>query len=188
MYNIKYGYKAMTYIVQSTEKNNAKASDYETKGLLYLMCDHEDADEMYYFVIDFFNDVTSVHRMGHKAWDLQSKGENKLSATKLGRYLVTLYKNYLSDFNFSSYILFVQGISDSILENKDINIFDISNIKKLQQTIIFDSLKAKAIDTSYINKSQIVDDNLQDFLSKVTFVISNKEKHEYIKQIIQKNL
>lgn len=83
----------MTYIVQSTEKNNGKASDYETRGMLYLMWDHEDADEMFYYVIDFFNDVTSVHRMEHQAWDLQSKGGNKLSATKLGHYLVTLYKN-----------------------------------------------------------------------------------------------
>lgn len=175
----------MTYVVQSTERNNGKASDYETMGLLYLMCDHQDADEMYYFVIDFFNDVTSVHRMGHKAWDLQSKGENRLSATKLGRYLVTLYKNYLSELKFTSYVLFVAGISPTSLENRDINVFSINNIKKSHQITILDSLKAKALATAYINNSQVTEENLRDFLSKVTFVISNKEKHEYIKQIIQ---
>lgn len=175
----------MTYVVQSTERNNGKASDYETRGMLYLMCDHENADEMYYFVIDFFNDVTAVHRMGHKAWDLQSKGENRLSAMKLGSYLITLYKNYLSDLDFSSYILFVAGISPTILENKDINVFSISNIKEKYKTIILKALKEKAVETSYINSSQITEDNLQDFLSKITFVINNKEKHEYIKQIIQ---
>jgi len=175
----------MVYIVQSTEKNNGKASDYETRGMLYLMCDHEDADEMFYYVIDFFNDVTSVHRMGHQAWDLQSKGENRLSATKLGHYLVTLYKNYLSDLNFSSYILFVAGISPTNLLNKKLNVFSINNFTTSHQKTILDSLKAKALDVSYIENSQITDANLQDFLTKVTFVVNNKEKHEYIKQIIQ---
>ena len=104
----------MVYIVKSTEKNNEKASEYETKGMLYLMSEHEDADEMHFFVIDFFNDVTSVHRMGHRAWDLQSKGERNLTANKLGKYLVTLYKNYISDFNFSSYILFIRFATSSL--------------------------------------------------------------------------
>lgn len=175
----------MVYIVQSTEKNNGKASDYETKGMLYLMCDHEDADEMFYYVIDFFNDVTSVHRMGHRAWDLQSKGENKISATKLGGYLVTLYKNYLSELDFSSYILFVAGISPNILQDKTANVFSINNFSIFCQKTILDSLKAKAFDVSYIDDSQITDTNLRDFLTKVTFVVGNKEKHEYIKQIIQ---
>ncbi len=175
----------MTYIVQSTERNNKKASDYETKGMLYLMCNHKDAEEMFYFVIDFFNDVTAVHRLGHKAWDLQSKGERKLTATKLGKYLVTLYKNYLSDLDFSSYILFVEGISSTSLLDQDAKIFSIKNFDDKNKERIMRSLKDKAKDVSYIDSSMITDENILDFLSKVTFVINDKEKHEYIKQIIQ---
>ena len=177
----------MVYIVQSTEKNNSKASEYETKGMLYLMCEHSNANEMFYFVIDFFNDVTSVHRMGHKAWDLQSKGESKLTATKIGNYLVTLYKNYLSDLHFSSFILFVAGISPTHLIDKSINVFCIDNFNENHKKIILESLKSKAYNVSYIDNSKISDNNLQDFISKVTFVINNKEKHEYIKNIIQNN-
>lgn len=175
----------MVYIVKSTEKNNEKASEYETKGMLYLMSEHEDANEMYFFVIDFFNDVTSVHRMGHRAWDLQSKGERNLTANKLGKYLVTLYKNYISDFNFSSYILFVAGISPAILENKDVDVFTIDNVKVSSRTRIFNSLKEEAFEKSYIENSKVDDKNILSFLSQVTFVVCNKEKHEYIKQIVE---
>ena len=46
----------MTYIVKSSERLRPAASETETKALLYLMNFREDSEEVYYFVVDFFND------------------------------------------------------------------------------------------------------------------------------------
>lgn len=39
-----------------------------------------------------------------KLWDLQSKGATGNSPKAIGKELVTLFKNYLSDFEFSDFI------------------------------------------------------------------------------------
>ena len=43
----------MSYLVQSSEQLRKKASDTETKALLYLMNFREDSDEIHYFVKDY---------------------------------------------------------------------------------------------------------------------------------------
>jgi len=58
--------------------------------MLYLMNFREDSSEMNYFVVDFFNDVTGMDRMGRKLWDVQSKASKTASAKGIGRELVTL--------------------------------------------------------------------------------------------------
>ena len=72
----------MVYTVSSTEKTNEKATEYETKALLYLMNFMPDSDEIQYFVIDFFNDLTGIDSLADKAWDVQSKGESNIYAKK----------------------------------------------------------------------------------------------------------
>ena len=62
----------MSYKVCSSEKLRKSGADAETKAMLYLMNFRKDSSEMNYFVVDFFNDVTGMDRMGRKLWDVQS--------------------------------------------------------------------------------------------------------------------
>ena len=51
----------MKYRIQSTEKNTGLGADQETRALLYLLNDREDSNQLHWFVIDFFNDVTGIN-------------------------------------------------------------------------------------------------------------------------------
>lgn len=48
----------MSYTVKSSEKLRKSGAETETKALLYLMNFRSDSDDIYYFVVDFFNDLT----------------------------------------------------------------------------------------------------------------------------------
>lgn len=41
------------YKISSSESSNEKATDFETKAMLYLMNYYQEADRIHYFVIDF---------------------------------------------------------------------------------------------------------------------------------------
>lgn len=96
----------MPYKVQSSEKLRKSGADFETKAMLYLLNFREDSSQINYFVVDFFNDITGMDRMARKLWDVQSKASKTGSAKTIGRELVTLYKNHVSDFDFFTYIIF----------------------------------------------------------------------------------
>lgn len=49
-----------------------------------------------------------------KLWDIQSKGAKGNSPKAIGKELVTLFKNYMCDFDFADYILFVGGVSNTV--------------------------------------------------------------------------
>ena len=103
----------MPYTVRSSEKLRKIASDYETKAMLYLMNFREDSSQIHYFVVDFFNDVTGMDRMAGKLWDVQSKASKSATAKAIGRELVTLFKNYVSEFEFTEYVLFLGAVPDT---------------------------------------------------------------------------
>lgn len=50
----------MAYTVKSSERLRPSAADTETKALLYLMNFRDDSDEIFFFVVDFFNDLTGI--------------------------------------------------------------------------------------------------------------------------------
>lgn len=177
----------MTYIVKSSERLRPAASETETKALLYLMNFREDSDEVYYFVVDFFNDLTGMCKMADKMWDVQSKGAKNSSPKMIGKELVTLYKNYLSDFEFSCFILFLGGVSNTVRIDNNINSFDVSNVEVSALEKIIEGLKEECKSKTYINDAEITDDKINDFLSKIYFVIDDKEKSEYVKKIIRLN-
>lgn len=175
----------MPYTVHSTEKLRKPAADFETKALLYLMNFRNDSNEIHYFVIDFMNDLTGMDRYASKMWDLQSKGAKNNSPKEIGRELVTLYKNYLSDFKFDYYILFVGGVSNGFrIDNKQLS-FNISNVKSTAKTKLITGLKEEAKDKEYIENSYITDESIESFLGKVLFVIDNKDSIEYVKEIVK---
>ena len=112
----------MPYTVRSSEKLRKTATDFETKAMLYLMNFREDSSQIYYFVVDFFNDVTGMDRMAEKLWDVQSKATKSASAKEIGRELVTLFKNFVSEFDFSEYVLFLGAVPDTFrIDNNLLN-------------------------------------------------------------------
>lgn len=177
----------MPYTIQSSEKTKAKGADFETKALLYLMNLRPDSDEIHYFVIDFFNDVTGLDSISVKAWDLQSKAAKGNYQGDIGKELVTLFKNFSSDFDFEHYILFLGGVADSIRKDNTKTIFDMTNITDKSITKIRQALIKECNDKSYIDNTKITDENINEFLNKVLFVIDAHEKCDYIKSIIKVN-
>ncbi len=97
----------MKYILKNTEINNKKASEFETKSLLYLIGFRKDSSEVSLISIDCINDVTGVNENFDKLWDVQAKNHSTISPKRLGKFLFTLFDNHISDINFYEYILFV---------------------------------------------------------------------------------
>ena len=83
--------------------------------------------------------------------------------------------------------MFTNGFSQSILINNDLYEFDINNFTLKARQAIFKHLKNEAIKKTYIDDNLIRDDNINDFLSRVVFVVADKEKASYIKRIIKIN-
>jgi hypothetical protein len=175
----------MPYTVQSTEKLRKSGADYETKALLYLMNFRPDSDEIHYFVIDFFNDLTGIDRYASKMWDLQSKGVKNNSPKTIGKELVTLYKNYISDFNFDFYILFMGGVTNTLRIDQSLSSFDISNVKSSAKKNIVEGLKEEATKKEYIDNVFITCERIDQFLNKVLFVIDDKDAKEYVREIVK---
>lgn len=139
----------MSYTVKSTEKLRKSGADMETKALLYLMNFRDDSDEIHYFVVDFFNDLTGMDRASSKLWDIQSKGASNSSPKSIGKELVTLYKNFISDLTFSYLILFLGGVSNTVRIDSSKNIFGIDNVNSDAITKIVEGLKEESIDKTY---------------------------------------
>ena len=74
----------MPYTVRSSERTRGAGAEYETKALLYLMNFSHHRDEIHFFVVDFFNDLTGMDRYSDKLWDLQSKGAKNNWLLQLG--------------------------------------------------------------------------------------------------------
>ena len=177
----------MAYIVKSSERLRPSAADTETKALLYLMNFRDDSNEIYYFVVDFFNDLTGMSRMSNKLWDLQSKGDKHPSPHAIGTELVTLFKNYVSDFKFDKYILFLGGVTASLRKDSDIFTFDIGNVKENAVEEIRKGLIEECRSKTYIDNNDITDTNINHFLNEIFFVIDHHSKGEYVKKIVKLN-
>lgn len=176
----------MPYKVKSTERTNKKCADMETKALLYLMNFRSDSNEIFYFVIDFFNDVTGMTRYADKLWDVQSKAAKGNSPKVIGRELVTLFKNYLSGLDFSAYILFVGGVSNTFRIDDTKSIFNIENVRSDAIEKMKAGLVDEATNKEYIeDKTQITDLNVDEFLENVLFVIDDKDEKDYVREIIK---
>lgn len=178
----------MSYTVSSSEKLRKSGSDAETKALLYLMNFHEDHNDIHYFIVDFFNDLTGMDRMSDRLWDIQSKGASNSSPKSLGKELVTLYKNYISDFDFESFILFVGGVSNTVRVDCSKNIFKVNNIKPKALEKVKEGLIEECRTKTYINNADIIPETIGSFLEKVVFVIDDKQPSEYVKSIIKNHL
>lgn len=61
------------YTIKTSERNNDKATEYETKSLLYLLTKIKGHRSIDLFIIDCFNDVTGIAEGYKDSWDIQSK-------------------------------------------------------------------------------------------------------------------
>lgn len=177
----------MAYEVRSTEKLRKSASETETKALLYLMNFREDSDDIYYFVIDVFNDLTGMDRMATCLWDVQSKGAREVSPRAIGKELVTLFKNFVSEITFKSYILFMGGVSGTFRKDSMLTVFGIENVKTSALQLMKKGLIEEGEAKSYIDNTLLTDKNIDHFLGSVTFVIDDKEPREYVRAIIKRH-
>ena len=91
------------YRIKTNERNNDKATEYETKSLLYLLTKIRGHKKIDIFIIDCFNDITGANSDFVESWDVQSKGVATLSPKKIGAALYTLFANYVSDIDFTHY-------------------------------------------------------------------------------------
>lgn len=167
------------YTFKNTEINNKKATDFETKSLLYLLGMRSDSEEIEIITVDCFNDVTGSNADFTKLWDVQSKNHSSLPPSKIGESLSTLYNNYISTFNFYDYILFIPKLNRDYLIDPTLNFYGYENIKEKQKKGIELKLKEKING----NKSGNVPPLFFDFLSKICFFEDNKRVSTYIKRI-----
>lgn len=167
------------YTFKNTEINNKKASDFETKSMLYLLGMRGDSNEIEIITVDCFNDVTGLNEDFSKLWDVQSKNHSSLPPSKIGESLSTLYDNYVSSISFVDYILFIPKLNRDYLIDGTLNVYDYKNINEKQKKGIEKKLKEKING----NKSGNTPPLFIDFLSHVTFVEDNKRVSTYIKRI-----
>lgn len=173
------------YKITSSEERNEKATEFETKSLLYMMNYYHNSEEIQWFAIDFFNDVTGINKFQDTCYDIQSKGVKNIQPMQLGRYLVTLFKNFISEFNFAEFILFIDSVSTTIKNEISSNTFVYNDMPQTVKDSIKDGLIDEANKKSYIvDKSKINNKNLDIFFEKVIFVINDKSKEDYIKDAV----
>lgn len=174
------------YTFKTSERNNDKATEFETKSLLYLMTNAPDSDNVDLFIIDCFNDVTGSSANFSHSWDVQSKGVASMTPGKIGAALYTLYANYLSDIEFTHYILFIPPVKAEYITGTVNDVFIFSDFKENTAPKVRDGLRkeiAERKDNDVI--SNTTDSSINSFLSTVNFVVDNYGKADYIKRIIQ---
>jgi len=172
------------YTFINTERNNEKASDYETKSLLYLLCMRKDSKDINLLIIDCFNDITGGNNDElNKLWDVQSKGVKDLRPRTIGEALVTLYKNYLSKISFEHYVLLMPKLTERWLVKEDLQTFNIQNMKHKYITKVKEGLCEEHLRRTSDKTINFV--KLNAFLSEVVFVIALENKEDYTKNIVE---
>lgn len=168
----------MAYIFTNTERNNLKASTFETKSLLYLAAQGSRYKDIAILSIDCFNDVSGMCD-NENIWDIQAKGEKNLTPRKIGQYLFTLYKNFTSEFSdfFQEFIFFMPQLNERYVNDASLTNYGIENFKDIEKKKILEGLKISA------NLNEGV--NLKDFFRKVIFVEDRTTEHFYIKGIMK---
>ena len=167
------------YKFTNTEINNKKASEFETKSMLYLLGMRADSNEVEVITIDCFNDVTGANKQFTKLWDVQSKNHQYLPPSKIGESLSTLYDNFISNIQFEDYILFIPKLNREYLINNKLNIYGYENLKDKEKN----GIEKKLIEKITGNKNSTKPSLFVDFLNHITFVEDNKKISTYIKRI-----
>lgn len=168
------------YIFKNTEQNNKKASDFETKSLLYLIGMHKEKDSIETIAIDCFNDVTGIDDKKIKLWDVQSKNHSSLNPKKIGKSLFTLFDNFECTIEFYEYILFVPVLDTKYLIDNKTHCYGCNNIQPKTLVKIKNGLTEEY---KRIKKTDINNVSLLNFLNKCQFIQDHNEPSTYIKRL-----
>lgn len=171
----------MTYIFKNTERNNEKASVFETKSLLYLIGQNTSSKHIEYVTFYCFNDVSGINKKFDKIWDIQSKNEKSLNPKKIGYYFFTLFDNYISSFNFHEYIFFCPILKSAYKNDDSTRIYKTDNIKDDTFLRIKKGLTEKV--ERVFNDGKNYESDIDSFLKEVIIVEDSIEESEYIKNI-----
>ncbi|MBI6121291.1 hypothetical protein [Salegentibacter maritimus] len=172
---------SISYKFTNTEINNKKAHDYETKSLLYLIGRRKDSKEIEYVTFDCFNDVSGVNKNSDKIWDIQSKNEKSLNPKKIGKYLFTLFDNFISSLEFKEFIFFSPPLNTNYKKDEKLNIYSVSNIESKTLERIRNGLKEEVKRVK--GSKDIYSVEQTEFLKKVIFVEDIGLENEYVKTI-----
>lgn len=174
------------YKFKTSEQNNDKATEFETKSLLYLLTKIKGHSGISLFIIDCFNDVTGVSEDYSDSWDIQSKNVASLTPRTVGKALYTLFANHVSDIPFGHFILYLPQLKESYVEDVSLEIFDISNFKNAKAADVRAGLIAEIERRNDPDVNEPVAlSKLDQFLSDVIFVFDRYGKSDYIKSIIE---
>lgn len=173
------------YQIKNTEKNNEKASDYETFSLLYLLGVRTDKEEIDLVLIDCFNDVTGADEAVVRLWDVQSKGHKTNTPLKIGEHLVTLYGNFLSSFPFSYSILFLETVDSSYVTDNSKYVFKFSDFTESSKNKIKKGLQREVDRRSKTTFLPSDENKLSQFLAAVDFVRCTENKISNVKNLIE---
>lgn len=174
------------YKFKTSEQNNDKATEFETKSLLYLLTKIKGHSGISLFIIDCFNDVTGIAEDYSDSWDIQSKNVASLTPRTVGKSLYTLFTNYVSDISFGHFILYLPQLKESYVEDVSVETFDISNFKNTKVADVKDGLIAEIERRNDPDVNEPVAlSKLDRFLSDVVFVFDRYGKSDYIKSIIE---
>lgn len=173
------------YKIKNTERNNEKASDFETYSLLYLLGIRSDRDQIDLVLVDCFNDVTGSDDAVSRLWDVQSKGHKSNTPLQIGEHLITLYENYLTDFPFEHLILFLETVASIHVRDSSLLIFGISNFTDESQEKVKEGLLREFARRNSILVSEISTDKVDSFIESVDFVLCTKDKIKNIKNLIE---
>ena len=170
------------YTFRTTEQNNAKGNDFETKSLLYLMSIKSDCTLIDTFFVDCFNDITGASGDYVKLWDVQSKNVSSLRPLTIGEHLITLFMNYISSIDFFEFILFIPKLKATYLHNSKLTEFKINNFKdksKIREGLEKEFKRREKLLT--LNDNQFI--QIDNFLKQITFITDDYSKSIYIKKI-----
>ncbi len=168
------------YTFKNTEQNNLKASDLETKSLLYLLGIHKEKKNIETIAVDCFNDITGLCDKSIRLWDVQSKNHSVLNPKKIGKSLSTLFDNFESPFDFHDYILFIPKVNPNYLIDSKLHVYGMANFESKTHARI-----EKGLNEEYrrVNSRTPSKTSLASFLNIVTIVQDNRQSNSYIKEL-----
>lgn len=177
----------MQYAFDTTEQTTASGNTAETRALLHLLCFDDDRDKIDAFAIDCFNDVTGMDDPSTALFDVQSKATTSTSPRQIGKDLVTLYKNYVSEFApfFKSYTLFLGGVSSTVLTDGSLTCFSFEDIKPESQEKVKEGLREACDEKGYLDSNLVSDEAIEQFLRVVKFALSKSTDIDYIRPLIR---
>ena len=137
------------------------------------------------YIVDVFNDLVGSNNNATCLWDLQSKNA-KSGPKSIGKELVTLFRNYMSEFrsHFVRQILFLGSVTGTVRRDESMVSFRYEDIKEAAQNNLRIGLKEELLSKAYIDNEWVTDGNIDEFLRNVEFVVVDRDNASYVRPLI----